>query len=255
MRKCNAAIELLYGVCNGALSMKKQYVQEMYETYLRQQDIVKRAEATRGAGIRGEVDLGGDLELNAFERLNVPIERITDKIFDIATLSGRPRGAISVLRQSLSSLNDTIATRNAVLAELIASGLTMSEKVPIIFAVPKNGSIDGRLEAAVKNIYERTDDCIYYSWILIEDIAKQGRRVRAQFGRKMRRRLPNVHAPIFSEAVRLGLMPAEDKYADWNSAFITRVPRTKGRWIGRAVLAVRRRCRQFMRLAGRSPVW
>jgi len=127
-----------------------------------------------------------------------------------------------------------------------------SAKVPIIFAMPSNGSIDGRLEAAVKNIYERTDDCIYYGRILIDDVAKQGRNVRSQFSGKMRGRLPNIHAPIFSQAVQLVLMLAEDKYAEWNSAFIRRVPRTKRRWIGRVAYGVRSRWRQLLKSGRRA---
>src|SRR5262249_11640916 len=98
--KCNTALELAHTICNDALTMKLQYIREMRTDYRRLDALVQEAQERFRAGDRRVPDLGA-IEMNAFELFDTPIDRLIDKVFDMASLSGRPRGAVSALRRCI----------------------------------------------------------------------------------------------------------------------------------------------------------
>src|SRR5215471_15527173 len=114
--KCNTALELAHTICNEALTMKLQYIRERFTEFKRLEGIVLEAARRLRAGQHGMLDLGG-VEMNIIEEFNAPIDRLVDKVFDMVTVSGRPRGAVSVLRRCIGSLNDSIRARNELMSE------------------------------------------------------------------------------------------------------------------------------------------
>jgi hypothetical protein len=240
VRKCNAAMELAVGVCTATLSMKQQYIQAMRDDYNRLRAIVAPAYAARMAGRHpGPLHLG-EMEMNAFEPLHAPVERLVNTVFSINSLLGRARAAMMVLTQSVGTLNNAITTRNELMESWNKDGLRLDQRLPLWFALERaDGSTDGRFAAAVDAIYRCNDDCIFYSKLVVEDLHKHGRQLRATLSRREQLRVARINAPDFHIAERQGLLPDPAPYADWLSSFFVRVPVTRGRRLGRTWYAVR----------------
>ena len=83
---------------------------------------------------------------------------------------------------------------------------------------------------------EQTDDCIFFSRILADDLLEYGKRLRRRHAWRLRLALPSVAPADWSEAERQGLLPANSEYAQWLKGFQRKPTRLKrfatGAWDG-----------------------
>jgi hypothetical protein len=254
VRNSNAAIEFAYSVCNAALSLKQQHVRDLKATY----DAQRRAVHEHDAALRaGRLPRGTPLELGALDLgfldvVRVRTDRLESLVLEDLSVTGKPRPLVSVLLQSVESLNHSIEFRNELINEMKQLNMTTEQRVPIIFGLPlAGGSVDERYRASVEHISRGTNDCIYFSASLMRELHRHAERARAEFLKKFDKKVPKVHQLDFGHANRAGLMPAESDYAAWNAGFASRVDATQGRWLEKGLYSVRKMLR-VIRLRARS---
>jgi hypothetical protein len=80
---------------------------------------------------------------------------------------------------------------------------------------------DERFKASVEAIYNQTDDCIFFSRLLADDLLTYGNRLRRKNAWKYRLGIPKMKDADWSTAEGQGLLPTNEAYASWLGGFRT----------------------------------
>ena len=79
----------------------------------------------------------------------------------------------------------------------------------LYFGLPdKDGHIDSNYPDLVKATYDLTDDCIFFSKLLCEDLSAHGKKLKELLGDKS----ISISKPLFDIAKEKGLMPDDANY-------------------------------------------
>ena len=221
IRNTNAAIMMAFDICNSYLSLKKQHVKTLKENHDRHVQDLNQFHAERKQGtIADDVVFRFQADFQSLETMLVPIGVLQKLIFEKISLNGRPLNLTATLIRTIQSLNNSIQKRNQLI-ELYKANSPIPDEVLAThyFGLPdKNGHIDNIYPSCVQFIYEQTDDCIFFSKLLCEDLVTHGEQLKKKFGKKS----PKINKPDFQKAVDAGLMPDKNKYSDWKTMFVKR---------------------------------
>jgi hypothetical protein len=77
------------------------------------------------------------------------------------------------------------------------------------------GVTDEKFYSNVEALYKRTDDCIFFSKILADDLFEYERRLRRRYGWRFRLRVPKLVREKWNFPETRRLLPNENNYADW----------------------------------------
>ena len=238
LRNTNAAIMVAFSICNGALALKKQHVQPMYEQFGRDRDAIRAFAEQRAAGQRqGGAEFRFVADMRTFPAPVVPIATLEQLMFEKISTYGRPLALVSVLNQSLVGLRDAIGRRDLFIHRM-ASGDISAEQVPqYYFGMPlPTGDINQEYPDLVDAIHSYVDDVGYFSALLCSDLVKHGKSVRDSFAKKFGKGAPEVSAADFSGPRQTGLLPSDDQYADWLRGYKEEVSKPQSRSRGFGVL-------------------
>lgn len=223
IRNTNAAIMVAFGICNSFLSLKKQHIKSLKETF----DQQKKALDDFKIGRRnGTVDKDQAFEFQAdfptITPLLIPTDVLQSIVFENISLNGRPLSLATTLTQTAYSVNDSLQKRNQLIDEYRAkSPLPDNILVPIYFGLPDgNGHIDNSYPATIDAIYSQTDDCIFFSNLLSQDLVQHGEEIRKGYIKKFGKTVPTINKPDFTKAEQSGLMPDAKNYVDWIDMFV-----------------------------------
>jgi len=219
IRNTNAAIMMSFDICNSYLSLKKQHVKALKETFDKQRDDLNTFHAGRKSGqIPNNVIFQFQADLQTLETMLVPIGVLQKLVFEKISLNGRPLNLTSTLIRTVQSLNNSIQKRNQLI-EIYRANSPMPSELLVMhyFGLPNSGGhIDNNYPSCIEFIYEQTDDCIFFSELLCKDLVAHGEQLKKKFGKKA----PKINKPDFNKAVDVGLMPDESKYSDWTNMFV-----------------------------------
>lgn len=221
LRNTNAAIMVAFSICNGALALKKQHVQPMYEQFGKDKDALRAFKAQRAAAQgQGNAPFRFVADMRTFPAPVVPIATLEQLVFEKISAYGRPLALVSVLNQSLVGLRDGIAKRDLFIHK-IASGAIPAEQVPqYYFGMPlPTGDINQEHPDLVEAIHSYVNDVGFFSALLCSDLVKHGETVRTAFTKKFGKGAPEVSSADFSAPRAKGLLPSDDQYADWLKGF------------------------------------
>ena len=218
IRNTNAAIMVAFEITNTYLSFKKQYVKSLWDGWVESKNnLDKFAEGRRLGNIPATSVFSFPANLQGLVPPLVPSEQLLKLIFDEISLNGRPLVLTTTLVRAIDGVNATLRRRNEVIAEHGATFAGNNEKlIQLYFGLPdKEGHINTVYPDSVKGIHSQTDDCIYFSHLLIADLVIHGEKLRQKFGKKA----PIINKPHFEKAFEEGLMPEEKDYKDWSAMF------------------------------------
>jgi hypothetical protein len=121
------------------------------------------------------------LDLNTISQMNFPTDRLLSTVFDkclvnmkCMTLAVQMNSSAEDLRASIKARNDLIDTFQK------NKPPTPSERIQFYFGYPGQGSIDHRFRNNIDALNHQVDDCITFSMMLGEELAK---RYNAIYGR------------------------------------------------------------------------
>lgn len=254
LRLTGASIALASAVCNRALQLKEQHVADMVARFLenRARVVDHLGRASMGA-LLGELHLGFIDQLQ-LETLRTPIARLEETVLEKLPVRGRVRQRVITLAGAVASLNDVIERRNEWMRNFQHGAYPEGERPHRLFGVRlPNGSVDMMHHDLIIQAGTLTDDCIYHSARLCEELADHGRLLRRSVRRSQRRLLPPIGAPDYSEAMRNGLFPPAEQWAQWESGFFTPVPVTRRRFFGRLRYEIRKKWREWHYSMGWRP--
>jgi hypothetical protein len=215
IRNINASIALALTICNHVCSFKKQYVCELKENFSKNRSIVMQAldyrtpnESSKPQRIRADIQI--------FQQLSLPTKVLQEKIFGELSVQGRIPVLVTMLVNSIEVLNGSIKLRNEWIKSFRSSAHLPGAMEFLYFGLPdQNGQTDTTYACLIDGIFAQTNDSIYYSKILCEDLSKYGEKVRVELGQKA----PKVSKFDFTKIERGSIFPSQDDYADWHRAF------------------------------------
>ena len=94
--------------------------------------------------------------------------------------------------------------------------------MPLYFGLPQghNHVINQTYPALIDAIYRQTDDGVFYSKLLCEDLYAHNVQLAARFKKRFGRAAPGtMDKPDFTTPASEGLIPNEADYADWLTLF------------------------------------
>ena len=224
IRNTNAAIMVAFSICNSYLISKDHNVNPLKESFDRHKLEFEEFDKRSRKALNGERAV---FEFEADFRTITPLSIRTDLLqtfaFEKISLNGRPLVLVDTLTQTISSLNSSIVKRNQLIETYRAQepirGKVLTQ---IYFGRPDDhGNIDNTYPDSMEAIYRLTDDCIFFSKLLCDDLVAHGKKLAERYEKTISKKdVPTINQPHFEKAERIGLMPDPASYADWTSSFV-----------------------------------
>ncbi|UEM06242.1 hypothetical protein JL101_012660 [Skermanella rosea] len=219
IRSVNTAIMISFGICNSLISLKKQHVKVMRDTFNTQKiEILEHYQNVRSGKIPPDTELQYNADYQTLSLPNLPVNILQSTILEKVSINGRPISLVSVLAQTINDLGLSLEFRNKIIEHRKANELSHSEQVAVYFGFPFNGKINAEYSTSIEAIYNQTEDGIWFSRKLCQDLEDYGNTVLRKFEKNFRDGAPRVNSPDFSKADKLNLMPSDQNYEDWISS-------------------------------------
>lgn len=218
IRNTNAAIMVVFGVCNSLLSVKKQHVKSLKETFESQKAALLDFQNKRQLGqISREKKFEFKADLQTLSLPKLPIDILQTQVFEKLSLMGRPLGLATTLSQTVHSLSTSLEKRNQLIESYKLVNPPFS--AALYFGLENDGQINQDYPSVIDAIYNQTDDGIFFSQLLCKDLVEHGDQIAAKFKKKYGKGAPTISHPDFAKAEELGLLPEEKNYSDWLTMF------------------------------------
>lgn len=226
IRNTNAAITLAFIICNAAISLKKQQTKELCDTYFAKKAALEEFWRKRKSGeIQSDTPFEFQADLRSVPVLAVPIDALRSLVYEKLSVSGRPLAIVATLVGALSSLADTIANRNGLIAGFKQLSPPASETVfpALYFGFPYDGcDVNTEYADTMTGMQNFTDDVIFFSNLLCKDLASHGNSVLSKYKSLFKGTLERIHSAELSSEKTAGLIPIDEQYSNWLNGFQVR---------------------------------
>lgn len=176
-RATNAAIMLAFATTNAFCILKSQQIQKLVDDYRK---LVTQVSALQASGPKP----GSGSPVFTFQAdlktVNVPatqLDTLKQLLFEKISLTGRALLTFSTLTQAIGGLNQCVEMRNAIVSDLSArSPVPQKDLIVRYFGLPDGqGHVDERYKNCMDGMASNTDDCIFFSKTLMEDLVRHGK--------------------------------------------------------------------------------
>jgi len=236
LNSINAARALCFSISNKFLGLKGQHILNLHRDYSIDREVVLATLAAANAGAQVN-QLQVRCDLQTFPPVWLPIGTLERLIFEKISIRGRALIAAIDLVAAIDFLEKSIGYRNELILEIQRQSPPLSQRQLIdrYFGLPSpQDSIDERFSTNIAALYAQTDDCIFFSQILAEDLFSYGTALRKRYAKRFRLGVRKLVREDWTIAESRGLLPSRQKYAKWLGGFRThptRFERIK-RWCG-----------------------
>ncbi len=222
IRSTNAAIMVTFTICNAGIALKKQFINDIYETYIAKKAELNEFQQRRSTGQQSlEIPFEFRADLRSLQMPVVPIDVLRTQVYESISATGRPLALVSTLVGATTSLADTIQKRNALIERVRQLGPAGADQLPAIyFGLPYGpGHVSTEFSDAIESLHNLNDDVIFFSELLGEDLITHGKRVLEQYKKISKVKKEKISSVDYTEPREKGLMPDAMNYADWLKGF------------------------------------
>lgn len=213
IRSTSAATTLSIHIANTFIAMKKQHIKRLHESYHQnKKEVLEVLKSPPINGRRPEFHYKADLEYLPVAEL--PTEHLQRIVADELSVVARPLLLPFMIRQVVRSQADAVIHRNRLVDEFKKANLSLDEFAAKYFGLNSPRGVDNVYGATLDGIYTYTDDCIYFSIRLTNDLLDHARGLQKKYEARYKEKAPSVTIADFSK-VEKGLLPLEGGYADW----------------------------------------
>ena len=214
LKALRAAYALCQTITMHVFNVKDQHIRRMKEAFDRAQIefIIARWNRT---------PISLTLNLNTLPEMNFPSERLLSTIFErclvnmkCMTLAVQINSSTEELRSSIKARNDLIDNYQKNTPE------TEAERIQFYFGFPGPGTIDHRFRNNIDALSHQVDDCIIFSMMLGEELAKRYNSIFGRYHYRFRLGLNKMIPADWSEPQAKGLVPSRELWADWDEKFV-----------------------------------
>ena len=217
IRGTNVATMVALAVCHKVLSFKREHVLPLAARFNADTAAWTEFVRQRRTGQRqGNVPPAISIDLRVVHSLTFPIVTLQRLLFDKISIFGRSLALMTTLSETAGSLANANAKRNE-LVDRIRRLPDATGVAQVYFGAPTAAGVSNLdYPESVNAVANHTDELIFFSATLANDLAAHGQQMHARWVREFgKRHAPEVTGVDFSAARQDGLMPAGDKYAQW----------------------------------------
>jgi hypothetical protein len=231
LRNINAGITLALTTANLALALKKQHVRDLKKAY--DADCERhKLHVQRVAS--GQVTEAFKLSINLldFQELTPPVATLQEIVMGRLSTAGRALASVTALSAAFGNLNYAIARRNDLLVRMKEGRLPDGARGEHFYlGIPyAEGKTNDEYGSYVKGMADYTDDAIFFSLELCEDLQIHGKHIAEKHKKKFGGEAPEVASIDLKKAQEEDLLTMNETYEKWRSSFKSPQKETLGRW-------------------------
>ena len=214
-----------FTICNTGLGLKKQYVKDIYETYIGKKSELEEFRRRRANGMQPpDLPFEFHADLRTLQMPLLPIDVLRTQVYESISVTGRPLALVATLSGVVASLVETIQRRNALIERFQELGPAGEAQLPAFyFGIPYGpGHVSTEFSDTVESLHSLSDDVIFFSDLLGQDLMVHGNRLLNQYKKVAKVKKETISSADFTEARKQGLMPNPADYADWLQGFVSK---------------------------------
>jgi hypothetical protein len=219
IRSVNVAISTSFLICNSALSLKKQHINGLYKNYI--EDRARYEDALANPPKDRVIEFGNDLKI--LHMPYMPIEILEKTAYEKISLKGRPLALISTIANSIETLRTSLDYRNNLIEnfKLLFPTIPEMRALEHYFGFPfSDGSVNQEYLDSMKGIYQYTDDVIFFSSLLCDDLKSHGEALRKSYKKSYGKKVDQITEFEFKTPKSLEIWPNNSDYKDWMDMFV-----------------------------------
>jgi hypothetical protein len=224
MKANNAAIAVTFGIVNSLISYKSQYYKPLkidYEDaeYLYNETLV----SSKVNPPSSPLTIPLNQNFITLQEIKAPTDILEKYIFEKLTLDSWSLFTTNSLFESLQSLNEVIAIRNAYILTLPNDPIYQQYKAEVYFGydIPQLGIHNSKYKHLVYGIIWSADDAIFFGMFLIQLLKIHGQKLHDNYKNKYKVGAIKPLKPDFDKAARRNLLPHPIDYLNWLAALHT----------------------------------
>jgi hypothetical protein len=218
----NAALILCFSISNSFISLKRQHVRPMFIRYNQVKEdysnFLLRRKTNNGVS---PLVFTLQADLQTLSMVRVPTEILEREVFENISMHGRGLVAAVQLVNAIDGVDKAIEYRNELIGEIRQRSPYPAKELTELYLGLSNedGAIDERYRSGVEEIHRQTDDCIFFSLILADDLSLHGTKLRRRKAWVLWSRLPKLTKIDWSIAEDADLLPSRNQYENWLRGF------------------------------------
>ena len=217
IRSTNVATMVALSICHKVLSLKRMHVLPLATKFNADMAAWNEFQRQRRTGERqGNVPPPIAIDVRTVPSLTFPIVTLQRLLFDKISMFGRALALMTTLSETAGWLTNANAKRNELIDQIRrlpnATGVAQ-----LYFGAPSSTGVASQdYPEAIAAVSSHTDELIFFSATLANDLAAHALQLRAEWVREFgRKHVPDVTAVDFTAARQNGLMPDDAKFAEW----------------------------------------
>ncbi|MEQ1887477.1 MAG: hypothetical protein ABL967_20640 [Bryobacteraceae bacterium] len=216
---------IAFALTNAYCSLKSQQVAGVAKRYKELLDQLIAFYALQGSPTVGPRLFQFEADLQTVNLPGTQIDSLEQMLFEKVSPPGRALLVCTSLRQATRGLSQAVEVRNSIIADLRARSPLPSGLLEFVYIGLPNqqGHVDSNFRDCVVAISTQTDDCIFFSKTLMEDLVCHGKGLASKLGKNA----PRVPEPDFARASADGLIPPDSQYEEWLAGYRERAVPTK----------------------------
>lgn len=217
IRNTNAAIMVAFTIVNTTLGLKGQLVKPMRDKFKADQERFKKHRWERRVGLRqGNVPYVLQVDFKNFLSATLPVDTLKALVYERINSYGKPLGIVAQVESAAAGLSFSIDERRRVIADFQANAFQGEALAFRYFGeMAPDGQVYAEYADLIQVISDYTDDLIFFSSSLADELIKHGKAVRSKFTKKFGSEVPHINTMDFSDVKEKGLFPSEERYASW----------------------------------------
>ena len=217
IRSTNVATMTALAICHKVLSLKRMHVLPLSTKFNADMSAWNEFQRQRRTGERqGNVPPPISIDMRIVPSLTFPIVTLQRLLFDKISIFGRSLALMTTLSETAGWLTNANAKRNELVDQIRRLPNATGVAQLYFGAASATGVANPDYPDAIRAVVSHTDELIFFSATLANDLAAHAQGLRAawagEFGRK---HLPEVATVDFTAARQNGLMPDDAKFAEW----------------------------------------
>lgn len=232
IRAINAAIMSAFLICNSMLSIKRQQVLTMHKKFHEERARYEQSLAAPA----GTIIPPFEMDMEFVGQPHVPIDVLGKQVYEKMNLKGRALGLVPAISNALSMFQSRAELRNKLIEKYKEDFKSMGQKERLdhYFGFPlAGGSVHREFADCLDGINSYTNDVIFFSSLLCQDLAKHGNEIRDSYVKKYHRDIEQISSMNFDTPKAKDLMPSPEDYADWLTMFASLPKKSKKPWYWR----------------------
>lgn len=215
LRDTNVGATLAIVIANLAMAIKRQYVLDLKTSYDKNLEDYDKFMSKKGPPITPTMNLC------LLQEISPPIIKLEDIVFNHIAINTRAIAATTALTDAINNLNNAIAQRNQLIANFKLSIFPKGASINhMYFGIPfGEGNTNQEYGATVESIFLYTNDAIYFSTILVDDLSAHGKTLLKNNKKILRGSPLKIVGANFDQARQDGLIPTAEDYPAWNRGY------------------------------------